>query len=92
MQGQPGSSNETAPAGPTSFANLRQLTGMPAGPGGSSSRGAKAAGASLVSRLAAPKQGRGSLAGGSQTSGGVARAADIVYEQVVAGMALGSKK
>lgn len=59
-QGAAGSSEEggasggsSAAAGPTSFANLRQMAGLPQA-AGQAQQGRKRAGATLVSRLVAP--------------------------------------
>ncbi len=46
-----------APTGPTSFANLRQMAGMP--PAGQQLQQRKRAGATLVSRLAPPAHRKG---------------------------------
>jgi hypothetical protein len=84
---QPGDATEAAPAGPTSFANLRQLTGLPAG-GAKASK--PAGGSSLVSRLAAPKHRPGKEPLGSQGAGSSegldAANYDAVFGQVIGGV------
>lgn len=69
-----GSGGSSAAAGPTSFANLRQMAGLPQA-AGQVQQGRKRAGATLVSRLAAPAQRPGKESG---PSGNAAAAAVAV--------------
>lgn len=76
-----GSTGDTVAAGPTSFANLRQMAGMPP-------QHRKRAGATLVSRLKAPARRTGKEPAGSQPEGVSADAAAAAVA-LIAGSARG---
>jgi len=74
LQGEDGSGGSAAP-GPTNFANLRQLAGMP---GAGQQQQRKRAGSNLVSRLKAPAHRAGKEPVGSQPADADASAAAAV--------------
>lgn len=77
-----GGSSGGAPSGPTSFANLRQMAGMP-GAGAGQQR--KRAGATLVSRLQPPAHRAGKEPVGSQQGSASADAAAAAVAALAAG-------
>lgn len=85
--GETAGSGGEAAAGPTSFANLRQMAGM--SQAGSQPR--KRAGSSLVSRLKAPAHRPGKEPVGSQQAQGVSAHAAAAAVALLAGSARGAR-